>query len=217
MPREGSGRPPLAAAAKRLLDISASATALVALSPVIGVTAAVVRARMGGPVVFAQRRPGRHEQPFTVYKFRTMTDERDADGNLLPDHVRLTALGRFLRKTSLDELPQLWNVLRGDMSLVGPRPLTMNYLPYYSPRERKRFQVPPGITGLAQVHGRNTVAWDERLGLDADYVEQFSLWNDLRILFETVKIVLVGRGVVEDPRSIMQDLDVERQAWVADG
>lgn len=217
MPREGSGRPPLAAAAKRLLDIGASATALVALSPVIGVTAAVVRARMGGPVVFAQRRPGRHEQPFTVYKFRTMTDERDADGNLLPDHVRLTALGRFLRKTSLDELPQLWNVLRGDMSLVGPRPLTMNYLPYYSPRERKRFQVPPGITGLAQVHGRNTVAWDERLGLDADYVEQFSLWNDLRILFETVKIVLVGRGVVEDPRSIMQDLDVERQAWVADG
>lgn len=217
MPREGSGRPPLAAAAKRLLDIGASATALVALSPVIGVTAAVVRARMGGPVVFAQRRPGRHEQPFTVYKFRTMTDERDADGNLLPDHVRLTALGRFLRKTSLDELPQLWNVLRGDMSLVGPRPLTMNYLPYYSPRERKRFQVPPGITGLAQVHGRNTVAWDERLGLDADYVEQFSLWNDLRILFETVKLVLVGRGVVEDPRSIMQDLDVERQAWVADG
>jgi len=217
VPREGSGRPPLAAAAKRLLDIGASATALVALSPVIGVTAAVVRARMGGPVVFAQRRPGRHEQPFTVYKFRTMTDERDADGNLLPDHVRLTALGRFLRKTSLDELPQLWNVLRGDMSLVGPRPLTMNYLPYYSPRERKRFQVPPGITGLAQVHGRNTVAWDERLGLDADYVEQFSLWNDLRILFETVKIVLVGRGVVEDPRSIMQDLDVERQAWVADG
>ncbi len=216
MLREASGRSRLAAAAKRMFDIGVSGTALVALSPVIGATAAVVRAKMGGPVVFAQRRPGRNERPFVVYKFRTMTDERDEDGNLLPDHVRLTALGRFLRRTSLDEIPQLWNVLRGDMSLVGPRPLTMGYLPYYSQRERKRFHVPPGITGLAQIHGRNTVAWDERLGLDADYVEQFSLRNDLRILFETVKIVFVGRGVVEDPRSLMQDLDVERRGRLAD-
>ncbi len=204
-------------AVKRAMDVLLAGGALVVFSPLMAMTAAVIAADMGRPVVFAQRRPGRGEAVFTVYKFRTMSDARDESGALLPDDVRLTRLGRWLRRLSLDELPQLWNVLRGDMSIVGPRPLTIGYLPYYRPRERRRFEMRPGITGLAQVRGRNTVGWDERLGLDAEYVERFSIALDLEILAETVVVVLTRRGAVDDPRSIMLDLDQERADEVSNG
>lgn len=174
------------------------------------VTAILVRWKLGSPVLFKQQRPGLHGKPFYLYKFRTMTDERDEKGELLPDHVRLTPFGQFLRKFSLDELPQLYNILKGDMSFVGPRPLLMKYLPYYTDREKKRHNVRPGITGLAQVSGRNNLGWDERLELDVKYVENYSFWLDLKIIFLTIKKVLKSEDVVIDPRSTMKDLDEER-------
>lgn len=153
---------------KRALDVALSGCALVALSPVMGVTALLVRQKLGSPVIFCQERPGKDEQIFKLYKFRTMTDARGADGNLLPDAQRLTPFGRRLRSTSLDELPELWNILRGDMSIVGPRPLLVKYLPYYSQTERRRHAVRPGLTGLAQVNGRNLTSWAERFAYDVD-------------------------------------------------
>jgi lipopolysaccharide/colanic/teichoic acid biosynthesis glycosyltransferase len=155
----------------------------------------VVRRKLGSPALFRQVRPGLHGRPFMMVKFRTMTDERGADGELLPDAQRLTAFGRFLRASSLDELPELWNVLRGEMSLVGPRPLLMEYLPLYSPEQARRHEVRPGITGWAQVNGRNAVSWDERFKLDVWYVDHRSLWLDLRILWLTVRKVLVREGI----------------------
>jgi len=199
-------------ALKRVCDLVGAAVLAVLLA-VPGVLVAVaIRLCMGKPVLFRQVRPGRHAKPFTVYKFRTMTEARDEAGRLLPDRFRLTRLGRFLRATSLDEIPQLWNVLRGDMSFVGPRPLLMRYLPYYTERERLRFAVPQGITGWAQVHGRNHVEWDDRLALDVWYVENRSLGLDLRILLMTVLAVLVRKGMEVDPQSAGgPDLDVLRR------
>lgn len=197
---------------KRLFDFLAAGLALVLLALPLLVLTSIIRYKLGSPVLFRQTRPGLGGQPFELIKFRTMTDARDAAGELLPDTERLTPFGRLLRATSLDELPELWNVLRGDMSLVGPRPLLMRYLPYYSEQEAKRHRVRPGLTGWAQLHGRNTLSWDERLALDVWYVENRSMLLDLRILLQTVLMVLRRDGVVIDPRAAMQDLDVERGA-----
>ncbi len=197
---------------KRLLDLALTLPALVLLAPVLLVLAVLVRWRLGAPVLFRQQRPGRYERPFTLVKFRTMTDAHDASGRLLPDGVRLTPFGRFLRATSLDELPELFNVLRGEMSLVGPRPLLTQYLPYYTDRERRRFELLPGITGWAQVNGRNAVAWDRRLALDVWYVEHCSLGQDLRILGITLVRVLRRADVAVDTQAAETCLDEERRS-----
>jgi len=190
--------------------------ALVALSPVMLAAAVAVRASLGRPVLFAQERPGLHERTFRLRKFRTMRDAVDARGRPLPDAERLTRLGAFLRATSIDELPELFSVLKGDMSLVGPRPLLVRYLPYYRPEERARFLVPPGITGLAQVEGRNDLPWDARLALDVAYVQRQSPWLDLALLARTVLKVVRRSGVQVVPDRAMQDLDAERRdaPWV---
>ncbi|MDI3331570.1 MAG: sugar transferase [Micrococcus sp.] len=195
---------------KRALDVSASVAGLVVLSPVLAATAIAVRVKLGAPVIFRQRRPGKDAQLFDLFKFRTMTDARDGHGDLLSDSERITQFGSFLRSTSLDELPELVNVLRGDMSLVGPRPLLTRYLPHYTTDERKRFGVRPGLTGWAQVHGRNSVSWDERLALDAWYADNVSLSLDVRIILKTLSMVLKRQGVAVVPTSIMRSLDVER-------
>jgi len=180
---------------KRLLDIIAASLALLLLSPVILLVAAAVALVLGRPVLFRQVRPGRAARPFTILKFRTMRDAFDASGRPLPDADRLTGFGRFLRSTSLDELPEFWNVLRGDMSLVGPRPLVARYLTRYSPEQARRLEVRPGITGLAQVRGRNAITWEERFDQDVTYVDSASLGLDLRILVETVFRVLARHGI----------------------
>ena len=180
---------------KRVFDVVVSATALVVLAPVMGLIALLVWRTMGRPVLFRQARPGLHGKPFVMYKFRTMRDLRDAGGNLLPDEARLTPFGRWLRATSLDELPELVNVLRGEMSLVGPRPLLMEYLERYTPEQARRHEVKPGITGWAQIHGRNNLSWEERLRLDVWYVDHWSLWLDLKILWRTLWMVLRREGI----------------------
>jgi lipopolysaccharide/colanic/teichoic acid biosynthesis glycosyltransferase len=180
---------------KRAFDLIVAALLLLLLSPLIVTTALLVLVFLGTPVLFRQRRPGREGRPFTICKFRTMRDLRDADGLVLGDADRLTRLGRFLRRTSLDELPELWNVLRGEMSLVGPRPLLMEYLPRYSPEQRRRHQVRPGITGWTQVNGRNALTWDEKLRLDVWYVDHRSMWLDFKILLRTVATVVTREGI----------------------
>ena len=180
---------------KRLFDVAGAALGLLLLSPVMLTVAAGERRPMAPPAVFVQTRAGRGGRPFALYKFRSMTDERDPEGNLLPDAERLTPLGRFLRRTSLDELPQLWNVLRGDMSLVGPRPLLTQYVPLYDARQRKRLDVRPGITGWAQVNGRNALSWPEKFELDVWYVEHRSTGLDLKIILLTIKKVLAREGI----------------------
>jgi lipopolysaccharide/colanic/teichoic acid biosynthesis glycosyltransferase len=200
----------LSAILKRTLDVAVAAVLLIVFSPLLLITALAIRLQMGSPVVFRHQRPGRHRVPFVLLKFRTMNERRDAAGRLLPDTDRLTGLGRLLRRTSLDELPQLLNVLAGEMSLVGPRPLLTRYLPYYTPRESLRFDVRPGITGWAQLHGRNRAPWDERLERDAWYVEHQSLGLDLRILWKTLGNVFRGEGVVVDAGTVVVDLDAER-------
>jgi sugar transferase EpsL len=182
-------------ACKRAFDVVGASLALVVLSPLLAVVALLVRVRMGSPVLFRQRRPGRDGRAFVMTKFRTMTDRRGADGELLPDAERLTALGRWLRRTSIDELPELLNVVHGDMSLVGPRPLLMEYLPLYTPEQARRHEVRPGITGWAQVNGRNAVTWEEKFALDVWYVDHRSFALDLDILRRTVTQVLGGHGV----------------------
>jgi sugar transferase EpsL len=180
---------------KRLGDVVISGTALIVLAPVMAAAAVLVALTMGRPVIFRQVRPGLRGRPFTCLKFRTMTDARDAAGQLRSDSERLTLLGRCLRKTSIDELPQLWNVLRGDMSLVGPRPLLMEYLPNYTPEQQRRHDVLPGITGWAQINGRNAVTFGDRLKLDVWYVDNWSPWLDLKILGRTLTDVIRSRGV----------------------
>jgi lipopolysaccharide/colanic/teichoic acid biosynthesis glycosyltransferase len=180
---------------KRVFDVVVSATALVVLAPVMGLIALAVWRTMGRPVLFRQVRPGLHGKPFVMYKFRTMRDLRDAEGKLLPDEARLTPFGRWLRSTSLDELPELLNVLRGEMSLVGPRPLLMEYLDRYTPEQARRHEVKPGITGWAQIHGRNNLSWDERFKLDVWYIDNWSLWLDLKILWRTLWMVLRREGI----------------------
>jgi lipopolysaccharide/colanic/teichoic acid biosynthesis glycosyltransferase len=200
---------------KRGFDVVVAAIAMVVLSPLMLATWVLVRWRLGTPVLFRQIRTGRGRRPFRVVKFRTMTDRRNARGDLLPDHRRLTRLGRLLRRLSLDEIPQLVNVLRGDMSIVGPRPLLPQYDTWYTREEARRFDVRPGITGLAQIAGRNTLSWGERLRLDMDYVERWSLWLDLTIVLRTFTVVFARHGVA-DQRSLMPDLDEERAAAMTD-
>jgi len=180
---------------KRAFDVVGAALLFVMLSPLLAIVALLVRVRMGTPVLFRQLRPGRDGTPFEMRKFRTMTDARDATGALMPDDVRLTSLGRFLRRSSLDELPELLNVLEGDMSLVGPRPLLMEYLELYTPEQTRRHEVRPGITGWTQVNGRNALSWDEKFAFDVWYVDHQSLLLDFRILARTVTQVIGGRGV----------------------
>jgi lipopolysaccharide/colanic/teichoic acid biosynthesis glycosyltransferase len=188
---------------RRFLDLLTAGIGLLILIPVIGVLAALVYATMGRPLLFAQTRPGKGARPFTLYKFRTMSGATDANGRLLPDTERLTRFGRFLRRYSLDELPQLWNVLRGDMSLVGPRPLLTEYLPLYSPEQARRHEVRPGITGWAQVNGRNAQTWEERLRLDVWYVDHLSFWLDLKILWMTLVKVARSEGVNQPGHATM--------------
>ena len=184
---------------KRMLDIVLSGLALVILSPVLLIVAILVRTKLGSPVIFHQERPGKDEKIFTLCKFRTMTDERDENGNLLPDSVRLTKFGKLLRAASLDELPELWNIFKGDMSIIGPRPLLVSYLPYYTEREKLRHSVRPGLTGLAQVSGRNFIDWDRRIAKDVEYVENLTFAMDIKVLVLTVKTVLgLGKEVAED-------------------
>lgn len=175
---------------KRCLDILLSLCGIIVLSPVLLVLAVLVRLKLGSPILFHQERPGKDEKIFTLCKFRTMTDARDEKGELLPDSVRLTKFGRFLRATSLDELPELFNILKGDMSVIGPRPLLVSYLPYYTERERLRHSVRPGLTGLAQVSGRNFIDWDRRFQKDVEYVEHLTFGMDLKVLWLTVQTVL---------------------------
>ncbi len=171
---------------KRPLDCVLASAALLVLSPVFGVTALLVRTKLGSPVFFFQERPGKDEKIFRIAKFRSMTDKRDENGELLPDDERLTRFGRLLRSTSLDELPELWNIVKGDMALVGPRPLLVEYLPYYTAEEKHRHDVLPGLTGLAQVNGRNAIDWDTKLAFDVEYVRRISFWTDVKIILKTV-------------------------------
>lgn len=196
---------------KRLFDIIISAVGLIVLSPLMLVLWLLVRLKLGKPAVFVQERPGRDEKIFRLYKFRTMTDARDEKGELLPDEVRLTDFGKKLRSTSLDELPELFNILKGDMSLIGPRPLLVAYLPYYTKREQLRHTVRPGLTGLAQVSGRNFIAWDQRLSKDVEYVEGLSFLMDLKILFKTVMVVFKKEDVAVDTSSVESFLCDERE------
>lgn len=190
---------------KRPLDILCSGLALVVLSPVIGITALFVRAKLGSPVLFTQDRPGKDEKVFKLYKFRTMTNERDKSGELLPDEIRLTKFGRLLRSTSLDELPSLINILRGDMSVVGPRPLLVRYLPRYNDRQRHRHDVRPGLTGYAQSHGRNTVSWKDKFEMDVYYTENMSFWIDISIILLTIKSVLFREGISSETSATMEE------------
>src|SRR5690554_1666251 len=196
---------------KRLFDIFASAFGLLLLSPVILIVAWQVSRKLGSPVFFRQTRPGLHGKPFEMIKFRTMRDAYDENGKPLPDSERITPFGRFLRSTSLDELPELWNVLKGDMSVVGPRPLLMEYLDYYTEEEMLRHTVRPGITGLAQVTGRNVTTWSDRLSYDTQYVKTQTLWLDIKIIFKTIDQVFKREGVVEVPSELYQKLSDERK------
>ncbi|MFG6584641.1 sugar transferase [Sulfitobacter sp. 1A12779] len=180
---------------KRLIDILGSSIGLVLLSPVLLIVYWLIRFEMGSPMLFRQVRLGLHAEPFELIKFRTMRDAVDAEGNPLPDSERLTRLGQFLRSSSLDELPQLWNVLRGEMSLVGPRPLLMEYLPLYSPEQARRHEVRPGVTGWAQVTGRNAISWDEKFARDVWYVDNRSIWLDLKIIWLTIRKVIKRDGI----------------------
>ena len=191
---------------KRAMDLLGALLGLLALGPLMLLIAGLVRWKMGRPIFFIQTRPGKDGKPFRMYKFRTMLEAFDAEGRPLPDERRLTRFGRWLRRTSLDELPELFNVLKGEMSLVGPRPLLMEYLSVYTPEEFRRHETPPGITGWAQVNGRNAVDWDRRLAMDVWYVENRSLWLDLRILFRTAIEAVRGRGVQAPGHATMPDL-----------
>lgn len=190
---------------KHLIDRAVAAIALLIFSPIILVVAILIRFNLGSPIFFTQQRPGKDGKIFTFYKFRTMTDATDREGNFLPDEDRMTPFGTMLRKTSLDELPQLLNVFKGDMSLVGPRPLMVHYLPLYTSEQARRHEVLPGITGLAQTSGRNTIDWDKRLKLDVAYVDNWNLWLDLKILFATVWKVIKRDGISQEGHATCED------------
>ena len=195
---------------KRFLDIILSGIAIVILCPIMLITALFVRVKLGSPIIFKQERPGKNEKLFHLFKFRTMMDGRDERGDLLPDEERLTSFGKTLRTTSLDELPELFNIFKGDMSIVGPRPLLVKYLPFYTKEERVRHSVRPGLTGLAQVNGRNNVDWDERLEYDIEYVNNITFLGDAKIIQQTIWKVLKGSDVVSGDQLVIEDLDVER-------
>lgn len=190
---------------KRCLDFVLSLLALILLSPVLLIVAVLVRIKLGTPVIFKQERPGRNEKIFRMYKFRTMTDQKDNEGRLLPDEIRLTSFGKKLRSTSLDELPELFNILKGDMSIVGPRPLLVRYLPLYNERQRHRHDVRPGFTGLAQVNGRNSISWEEKFEWDVKYVDGLSFGLDVKIIFQTVKTVLKREGISSGTSVTMEE------------
>lgn len=196
---------------KRPMDFFCALLVLILFSPVILVVSILVRLKLGSPIIFRQKRPGLHSNIFVLYKFRTMTNERDSNGNLLPDHVRLTKFGKILRSTSLDELPELFNILKGNMSFVGPRPLLIEYLPYYTERENTRHNVRPGLTGLAQISGRNYLKWNERLEKDAEYSESISFLQDIRILVKTVKYVVKQKDIAVDTEEVETVLSEERK------
>lgn len=189
---------------KRILDIISSLLAIIILSPLIAVTAVLVKTKLGSPVLFKQERPGKDEKIFTLMKFRTMTDERDENGELLPDEVRLTKFGKFLRSTSIDELPELFNILKGDMSVIGPRPLLVKYLPRYNEHQHRRHEVRPGLSGWAQVNGRNSISWEENFDLDVEYVDNYSFAMDVKILFMTVLNVLKKEGISSETSATME-------------
>lgn len=183
---------------KRPLDFVLSLLAIIILSPIFVIVAILVRTKLGSPIIFKQRRPGLNEKIFTMYKFRTMTDEKDEEGNLLPDSIRLTKFGKLLRSTSLDELPELWNILKGEMSIVGPRPLLVQYLPLYNEEQKKRHNSRPGLTGLAQVSGRNSITWDDKFNLDCTYINNIRFLLDLKIVLHTIKKVVIREGISSD-------------------
>ncbi len=190
---------------KRFLDFALSLIAIVILSPVLLIVAVLVRTKLGSPVIFKQKRPGKDEKIFTLYKFRTMTDARDEEGNLLLDDVRLTKFGKLLRSTSLDELPELFNILKGDMSIVGPRPLLVQYLPLYNDVQKHRHDVRPGFTGYAQVNGRNSITWEEKFDLDVYYVNHLNFKMDISIILKTVKVVLFREGISSETSVTMEE------------
>lgn len=196
---------------KRTLDLILSLMALIVLMPLMIIIGILVRINLGSPIIFKQKRPGKNEKIFTLYKFRTMTDKRDIDGNLLPDEYRLTKFGKFLRSTSLDELPELINIIKGDMAIVGPRPLLVEYLPYYTEEEKHRHDVRPGLTGLAQVNGRNLLEWDERLKKDLEYINSISVKNDLFIIFRTIINVIKRKDIAIGREHNMLSLNKERE------
>lgn len=189
---------------KRILDIISSLLAIIILSPLLAVTAILVKTKLGSPVLFKQERPGKDEKIFTLMKFRTMTDERDENGKLLPDEVRLTKFGKFLRSTSIDELPELFNILKGDMSVIGPRPLLVEYIPRYNEHQHRRHEVRPGLSGWAQVNGRNTVSWEDKFDMDVHYVDNYSFAMDVKILFMTVLNVLKKEGISSETSATME-------------
>ncbi|NMA49023.1 MAG: sugar transferase [Tissierellia bacterium] len=189
---------------KRPMDFILALIALIILSPILLILSVLVRVRLGSPVIFKQNRPGLHERIFTMYKFRTMTDARDEQGNLLPDEKRLTKFGMLLRKTSLDELPELWNILIGDMSFVGPRPLLVEYLPLYNEEQKRRHEVRPGLSGLAQVSGRNAISWEDKFRLDVEYVDNITFIGDCKIIFLTIKKVFIREGISSETSPTME-------------
>lgn len=189
---------------KRCMDFILSLVAIIILSPVYVVVAILIRTKLGSPILFEQKRPGKDEKIFKMYKFRTMTDERDENGKLLPDKVRLTKFGRFLRSTSLDELPELFNILKGDMSIIGPRPLLVEYLPRYNEEQRRRHEVRPGLSGLAQANGRNAISWEEKFQYDVEYVDHVTFFGDWKIIFKTIWNVLKRDGISSETSATME-------------
>ena len=189
---------------KRPMDFILSLIAIILLSPILLIVAILVRTKLGSPVLFKQKRPGLNEEVFMMYKFRTMTDEKDASGNLLPDEVRLTRFGKLLRSTSLDELPELFNILKGDMSVIGPRPLLVQYLPLYNEHQKRRHEVRPGLSGLAQISGRNAISWEDKFNLDVVYVDNISFISDWKIIFMTIKKVVVREDISSETAATME-------------
>lgn len=190
---------------KRFLDLILSLIAIIILSPILIFTAVFVRTKLGSPVIFKQKRPGLNEKIFTLYKFRTMTDEKDDQGNLLPDDIRLTKFGKTLRSTSLDELPELFNIIKGDMSIVGPRPLLVRYLPLYNEHQKHRHDVRPGFTGYAQVNGRNSITWEDKFDKDVEYIDKCSFLLDAKIILKTIKVVFVREGISSETSATMEE------------
>lgn len=197
---------------KRLLDFTLSLLALIVLSPVLLVTAVLVKVKLGSPVIFHQERPGKAEKIFCLYKFRSMTDERDKNGELLPDEERLTRFGRILRSTSLDELPELWNILRGDMSIVGPRPLLVKYLPLYNEEQKHRHDVRPGLTGWAQVHGRNLLSWEDKFSYDVWYAQNIRFLTDVRVVLLTVKCIFAREGISSETSATTEEFSGTKES-----
>ena len=190
---------------KRILDICCALAAMIVFCWLYAIVAILVRVKLGSPVIFCQERPGKDEKVFKLYKFRSMTDERDENGDLLPDDVRLTKFGRLLRSTSLDELPEAWNILKGDMSVIGPRPLLVKYLPRYNEHQARRHEVRPGLSGYAQVHGRNSVTWEEKFDQDVWYVDHVSFMLDVKLVFETVKVAIKREGISSQTDATMEE------------